>query len=41
MQVILTQSEVGRYAPDGYAAAGSDLLADARQVIDALEQQLA
>jgi hypothetical protein len=40
VQVILTQSEVGRYAPDSYAVAGSDLLADTRQVIDALEQQL-
>ncbi len=40
VQVILTQSEVGRYAPAGYAATGSDLLADTQQVIDALEQQL-
>jgi heme exporter protein D len=40
VQVILTQSEVGRYAPAGYTANGSDLLVDTQQVIDALEQQL-
>ena len=40
VQVILTQSEVGRFAPAGYAPNGSDLLADTQQVIDALEQQL-
>ncbi len=40
VQVVLTQSEVGRYAPAGYGAARSDLLADTQQAIDALEQQL-
>ncbi|MFZ2360489.1 MAG: hypothetical protein WA040_14200, partial [Anaerolineae bacterium] len=40
VQVILTKSEVGRYAPAGYATNGRDLLAETQQVIDALEQQL-
>ncbi len=39
VQAILTQCEVGRYAPAGYPANGSDLLASTQQVIDALEQQ--
>lgn len=40
VQVILTKSEVGRYAPAGYGSNGSDLLTETQQVIDALEQQL-
>ena len=40
VQALLTTCDVGRYAPSGHAANASDLLADAQQVIDALEQQL-
>ncbi len=40
VQAILTQCQVGRYAPAGYAANDSGLLADTQQAIDALEQQL-
>ena len=40
VQALLTRCEVGRYAPAGFAAAGSDLLAETQQVIDELEQQL-
>lgn len=40
VQALLIRCEVGRYAPAGVAAAGSDLLAEAQQVIDELERQL-
>jgi hypothetical protein len=40
VQALLTQCEVGRYAPAGLAAHAGDLLAETQQVIDALEQQL-
>jgi hypothetical protein len=40
VQSLLTQCEVGRYAPAGYSANGSDLLAETQQVIGDLEQQL-
>ncbi|HSN73990.1 MAG TPA: BatD family protein [Anaerolineae bacterium] len=40
VQALLTQCEVGRYAPADYTANGGDqLLADTQQLIDALEQQ--
>lgn len=41
VQALLTRCEAGRYAPAGFAADGSDLLAETQQVIDELEQQLA
>jgi hypothetical protein len=40
VQTILAQSEIGRYAPVGYAGEASDLLARTQQVIDDLERQL-
>ncbi len=40
VQTLLTQCEVGRYAPAGASIGGSDLLAETQQVIDDLEQQL-
>jgi hypothetical protein len=40
VQAILTQSEIGRYAPSGHSVAASDLLARAQQVIDDLERDL-
>ncbi len=40
VQALLTRCEAARYAPAGYAAAGSDLLAETQQVIGELEQQL-
>jgi hypothetical protein len=41
VQMLLTQCEVGRYAPAGHSAHCSDLLAETHQLIQALEQQLA
>jgi hypothetical protein len=37
---ILTQSEIGRYAPAGSSVSAGDLLAGTRQVIDDLERRL-
>ncbi len=39
VQALLVQCEAGRYAPAGYAASSSDLLADTQQLIKALDQQ--
>lgn len=40
VQALLTRCEAARYAPAGFVAASSDLLADTQQVIDELERQL-
>ena len=40
VQAILTQSEIGRYAPAGASVSASDLLAGTQQVIDDLERHL-
>lgn len=40
VQAILTQSEIGRYAPAGYSVSASELLAGTQHLIDDLERQL-